>query len=87
MTSRDWYDGGEVWGLVHEWILVMRRRRAIRKDTARAEWALMGETLGAARTIEDLRRWFRETFSDEMKDMVTHAVTCQRVHARQAQTT
>jgi hypothetical protein len=76
-----WYDGGEVWAEVRQWILVMRRRREIQRNTAAKEWRLLNETLGSERTVEDLRRWFRETFSDEMKDMVRHIVRCQRIGA------
>ena len=84
MNGEDWYDGGEVWAEVYQWVLVMRRRRAIRRDTAAKEWRLLAETLGAERSIGDLRRWFRETFSCEMKDMVRHAVRCQWLNAARA---
>lgn len=74
----DWYDVGEVWGEVRQWILVMRRLGVIRRDTAAKEWRLLHETLGAERSIKDLNRWFRETFSDEMKDMVRDTIRGQR---------
>jgi hypothetical protein len=77
MDNDAWLDMGELWGLVYQWILVMRRRREIRRDTAAQEWRLLDETLGADRSIADLRRWFRETFSDEMKDIVRGAVRVQ----------
>lgn len=78
----EWLDMGALWAETRQWILAMRRRESLTRESAAREWALMNACLGADRGVADLRRWFADVVLSDLKETIIDAVRLQFTASR-----